>query len=115
MKTSYGHLYFIENTIRNTILTKLFELYGINWVTVISRSYRNELTNKYIEDMYFHELLSFILLIPELKEVFGELSKDLFKVVPIRNKIAHCKIIEDHEIHYLISVSSRLRRLEVDL
>ncbi|MCA0987260.1 hypothetical protein [Guptibacillus algicola] len=109
MKSSYGHLFIIENTLRKIINHKLSNTYGGNWIFFIRKKYKNNLTKKDIHQMYFHEMISFILLIPELKDDLGSLCDSLYKIIPIRNSIAHCILIDEQEYCFLNSVSVKIQ------
>ena len=71
----------------------------------IMKKYNNNISNKSIENMYFHELLSLTNIIPELNEKYDQyfLAK-LNKLILIRNKIAHCKVIDDSEFELLANM-----------
>ncbi|WP_098442764.1 hypothetical protein [Bacillus sp. es.036] len=102
MKSSYGYLFEIESKTRKQANVLLENLYGANSSIILSSQYKNKLSNKSLENMYFHELVSFLKMVPVLKESFGEsYIKDLMQLIPIRNKIAHCNFINDKEFALL--------------
>lgn len=114
MKLCYGHLFVIETTVRKIINQTLLEEFGVHWSVTLKRHYKNNITNKPLENMYFHELLSLISLIPKLKQVFGGLDKNFYELIPIRNKIAHCIIINEKEFSVLILMSEKVSGIWVE-
>ena len=110
MKIGYGCLFEIENELRCIINAILKDYYGVKWPEKINSIYSNKIANKKLGNLYFHELVSFISMIPILKKYFSkDLLNNLKKISPIRNKIAHCKLISDHELGLLNITYSMLR------
>ena len=102
MKTGYEYLFVIENELRVSVEYLLELKYGMNWKESIKRNYKNNLVQKNFENLYFHELISFLSMIPVLKDNYGDhLINCLKRICPIRNKIAHCRLISDLELELL--------------
>ena len=102
MVTSYGYLFVIETKTRTKAKKILEDLYGSDSLTIIRSLYKNKLSNKSLENMHFHELVSFLKMVPILEETFGEsFIRDLTQLSPIRNKIAHCLYIDEKEFAFL--------------
>ena len=105
MKNSYGYLYIIENDIRQKINIQLNKIHGSNWISIMKNKYQNNISKKSIDSMYYHELLSFIKMVPELNEIYSkDILKDLCKLTIIRNKVAHCTLIDEYEFQYLLDL-----------
>ncbi|MFK3960813.1 hypothetical protein [Pseudalkalibacillus hwajinpoensis] len=103
MKKSYGYLFEIENTLRNSTSSLLRNKYGELWRTIICKKYKNKLTQKHLEEMYYHELISFISMIPDASALYSEeVIKGLKSINMIRNKIAHCEAIEGQGDRFLV-------------
>ena len=112
MKKSYGYLFEIENTLRIKTSTLLRNKYGELWRTIICKKYKNKLTQKHLEQMYYHELISFISMIPEASEFYSEeVIKGLKSINMIRNKIAHCEAINSVEYDLLLQVYLQLKQV----
>lgn len=106
---SYSYLLVIENNIRNKTISRLEKDIGQNWKWKIRKRYFNSLTNKSIENMFFHELISLINLVPELHKDYDENTLyRLRELTNIRNKVAHCKVISNDEFHKIYYVYSTM-------
>lgn len=110
MKECYGYLFEIENILKNSIRSHLYNLYGENWILIIRKKYNNRISNKDLENMNFHELISFIKMPSELKGFYKEdILKSLTRVAIVRNKIAHCKIINRNEYKEIYQIYEKLK------
>lgn len=79
------------------------EAYGINWRRVAPM--KNKFSRKILNDNYFHNVLSWFRVYPPLLEVFPSVYlSDLQTLIPIRNKIAHCRMLTDEEFQQLQQV-----------
>ena len=72
MKTSYGYLFEIEYKTKNRIRGILESKYGFNSLFIIRSQFKNKLTNKSLENMQFHEMISYLKMVPVVYEAFGE-------------------------------------------
>lgn len=72
MKIGYGYMFEIENTLRNRTHCLLRNKYGNLWRTIINKKYKNKFSHKHLEEMYYHELISFISMIPDVSELYDE-------------------------------------------
>ena len=109
MKESYGYLFEIENYLR-TFIKQYMELeYGPNWELVSRKFIVNSITNRKINDLYFHELISFIKL---FKCLYINMSTDtivkLKSISTIRNKIAHCLYLNKTDSEILCSIHGEI-------
>ncbi|MDP4552962.1 hypothetical protein Q9251_18950 [Alkalihalobacillus macyae] len=111
MKNSYGFLFLIENILREKIKNRLENDYGQNWNSIIKKRYGNNLLKKPFENMYFYELISLLRVIPELKDSFEKsIISNSIKLNLIRNKIAHCKVIDEKEYVFLYHYFEVIKR-----
>ncbi|MFB9974354.1 hypothetical protein FPQ10_10295 [Allobacillus sp. SKP2-8] len=102
MKQAYGMLYDLENQLRKVISITMTEEYGSGWLiqaplTNLYKPYRKNFSR-----FYLHELVSML----SSYECFSEIFKvkeiaQLKSILPIRNKIAHCKLITKEELRLL--------------
>lgn len=103
MQTAYQYLFDLENTLRLTAKKRLEQLYGPRWqdtVRGLSRRSGNDL-----DKLSFFDLVTWFHTIPSLQHIYPEESiSQLFSIVPIRNKIAHCEMLTKGEFKDLKSV-----------
>lgn len=110
MKKCYGYLFEIENGLRDSIATILREKYGSVWSEHIKNRYKNNLVKKTFRDLYFHELISFISMVPEVCELYSkDLIIDLKNIIYIRNKISHCIVITNTELDILFNTYTLIK------
>ncbi|UZJ78600.1 hypothetical protein [Fictibacillus sp. KU28468] len=102
MKIAYGQLYEIENTLRLIIVSKMEAKYGANWYYIISLKVLRRRPSKEFLNLDLHELISFFRIYPELTIIFPlKMIKSFPTIFPIRNKIAHCKYLNEYELKEL--------------
>ena len=90
MMTSYGYLYEIENILRDIIISELSEKYGGTWEYTITKKTMKRLPNKDFENLFFHELITYVKVINEKILILPpNLILQLSRIVETRNKIAH--------------------------
>ncbi|WP_270181117.1 hypothetical protein [Alkalihalobacillus sp. CinArs1] len=105
MKESYGYLFEVENYLRKFIEHNMELKYGTNWEVIAHKLYNNSLTNKQVNDLYYHELLAYISLFNCLNilmppKVFVQLKS----IKTIRNKIAHNYWLDKGEVITLYNI-----------
>lgn len=102
MKEAYGMLYELENITRIIIDKTMIKNYGIDWFIKAPLTKRYQSYRKQFSKFYLHELISLINSYDCLSILFT--SKEIFLIrntLPIRNKIAHSKLISDYDFEQL--------------
>lgn len=100
MSKAYQYLFEIENTLRNVIKNRMHEAYGLDWERVAPRI--NKIPQKNFQTLRFHNLITWFKVYPPLQPVFpSKILSDLESLIPIRNKIAHCKLLTIQEFNDL--------------
>lgn len=103
MQTAYQYLFDLENTLRLTAKKRLEQLYGPRWPDVIQRLSGRLGTN--FNKLTFFDLVTWYQTIPSLRQIYAnDTYSKLFSIVPIRNKIAHCRMLTKGEFRHLKSV-----------
>ncbi|MGM7700524.1 Swt1 family HEPN domain-containing protein [Pseudalkalibacillus sp. Hm43] len=109
MKEAYGFLYKIENTLRKYISKELQLVYGENWYEASYKFYLRRQPNKSFVNLQFHELISFF---KSCRIFINSLPRSLFSnlyyLCPIRNKIAHCVVLDETEFKILRNTYNQL-------
>lgn len=114
MMTSYGYLYEIENILRDIIISELSEMYGVNWEYTIKHKTTKRLPNKNFENLFFHELITYVKVINEKLLILPtNLILQLPRIVETRNKIAHNHCITSSEFQKIKEICILLKH-EVD-
>ena len=109
MKDSYGYLFEIENYLRNYIKQNMELEYGSNWELVSCKLIVNSITNRKINDLYFHELISFIKLFKCLNiNMSSDTIVKLRSISTIRNKIAHCLYLNKTDSEILCNIHGEI-------
>ncbi|MCK6255464.1 hypothetical protein LCY76_02340 [Fictibacillus sp. KIGAM418] len=122
MKNAYAQLYEIENTLRLIITSTMETKYGANWYNIISIKLLKRRPHKEFINLNFHELITLFRISPELIKIFPiNIIKSFPSIYPIRNKIAHCKYLNDDELLKLnnfhlrfINVLSSMQKVKID-
>lgn len=95
MLNAYRQLYEIENKLRLIIKTNMEKQYGLHWHALLHEK-RSE------KDSFYHELVAFFGKYPQALPHFNDLQrKKLHSLTPIRNKIAHSRLIDSDEYNFL--------------
>lgn len=101
MQKAYGILYKLEKSLRKHIEKTMQKEYGQGWWTKAPLENKYPPYKKHFNNFYLHETISLLssyecLSIQFNREVFAQ----LVSIVPIRNKVAHMKLIalEDYEL-----------------
>lgn len=104
MLDAYKLLFVIETTLKEYIDVTLSKNYGQNWKIRLKEK-RN------IQNLYYHEVISFYGKYPPLNQTFTPIEKELlYSLTPIRNKIAHMKLINNDEYTNLEKCHTLLKR-----
>jgi hypothetical protein len=117
MKSAYEYLYKMENILRNYIQDTLQVNYGSNWLIVAPKSLNYRLFKKNPSNYNYHETISLLAAYPCLSFNYKDsLLNKLEMIIPIRNKIAHCHLISQDELDFLINVYlSVLERCNINI
>lgn len=98
MKTSYGLLYEVENSIRTYIKEKMKDYYGIHWFHVAPRKVLKSPPRKAFETLGFPDYETYFQNYPK---AFNNLPPDFLRqlrqIYPLRNKIAHNHLLSQSE------------------
>ncbi len=112
MKKAYGILYEIENLLRYFIEDTMSKEYGSNWFLKAPLTMKYQLYKKSFSSFYYHQLISLIKGYSCFTTKFNSSAIiQLQETIPIRNKIAHCKVLTQEEYeklemaHHAIKVS----------
>ncbi|MRG86701.1 Swt1 family HEPN domain-containing protein [Salinibacillus xinjiangensis] len=101
MMIAYRKLYIIETSLRYVIQERMLEEYGPHWEFRASLQYLKR-PSKSFHDMNLHELLNYFNTYPPLQKIFTAKQKvQLSHLTSIRNKIAHCKKLDNKEAQFL--------------
>ncbi|WP_273834170.1 hypothetical protein [Guptibacillus sedimenti] len=112
IKDSYCLLFQIENTMKSHAQFTLESEFGVNWLFILKRKYNNQISNKHIPDMHFHEIISLIKMVSLLnKDYQKEQIVDLTKLNKVRNQIAHCTLISHDDYLLLRRVFRNMRKI----
>ena len=109
MKESYVTLYEIENRMRKFAKLKMEQEYGLHWKLKITKEVKNKYTITTIEQLHFHQLVSFYKTFPSLtSSIPPNLYTRLYKLNTTRNKIAHNHLISKLELNEMIDIKNIL-------
>ncbi|WP_093136239.1 hypothetical protein [Salinibacillus kushneri] len=84
--------------------------YGVDWFIKAPLTMNYKSYTKGFSSFHFHELISLLIGYPCLTNKFTlQVIIQLQETIPIRNKIAHCKIITYHDYEKLQEVNKLVR------
>lgn len=100
MKSAYGTLYELENTMRTYIQIQMEKNYGIHWYHLAPRQVlKRPPLKKRLEQFQFHEYEPYF---RNYSSVFKNLPQKFFThlhlLYPLRNKIAHNQVLSQSEL-----------------
>lgn len=102
MKKAYGMLYKLENLTRLIINQTMTKEYGIDWIIQAPLTKKHQSYKKDFTRFYLHELVSMITSYECLTILFTSTEvRQVQSTFPIRNKIAHSKLITKNEFEQL--------------
>lgn len=102
MQKAYGILYELENLTRLIINKTMTKIYGIGWIIKAPLTKKYQSYKKDFSKFYLHELVSMITSYECLTILFTSTEiRQIQSTFPIRNKIAHSKLITNNEFKQL--------------
>jgi|SRR5699024_9690199 len=103
MQKAYGMLYELENLTRLIINKTMTKIYGIGWIIKAPLTKKYQSYKKDFSKFYLHELVSIINSYECLTILFTSTEiRQVQSTFPIRNKIAHSKLITNNEFRKLL-------------
>lgn len=102
MKTAYGLLYEVENTLRSYISRNMEDYYGIHWSEVAPRKEFNRPPSRSFDTLNISDYSSYFSLYPKaFKKIPRKFFSLLHQIYPLRNKIAHNHLLTQEEFELL--------------
>ncbi|RST76219.1 hypothetical protein D4T97_005415 [Siminovitchia acidinfaciens] len=103
MISAYQYLFEIENTLRSIVKEQMQQAWGPNWENISPLI--NKRPRRTFHSLHFHDLIAWYRVYPPLDSIFPQkLLTDMVSIIPIRNKIAHCRFLSSSEYKKLESV-----------
>src|SRR5690625_4762465 len=110
MKVAYGALYTLENNLREYIKETMTKEYGHGWWIKAPIANKYPAYKKHFNNFYFHEVISLLLSYECLSTQFpAALLSELKAAIPIRNKIAHMKLLSEEEFQELLDTNMQVK------
>ncbi|MFC3040411.1 Swt1 family HEPN domain-containing protein [Virgibacillus xinjiangensis] len=98
MKEAYGLLFEIETGLSQYIEQTMEKTFGIGWQIKAPATMKYKPYSKHFNSFYYHELISMLRAYPCFADIPKDVYLQLIRTVPIRNKIAHCKSVNNEEM-----------------
>ena len=110
MKFAYGVLYRLENNLREYIKETMTREYGHGWWIKAPLANNYPAYKKHFNNLYFHEVISLLLAYEcSITQFPATLQSQLTATIPIRNKIAHMKVLSEEEYQQLITTNIKVK------
>lgn len=95
MASAYKLIYEIEIGLKGQIRQSMFKAYGKHWKHKIN-------TTERFSSALFHEIIPYFAKYKPLQNIYSEKErKELYALIPIRNKICHMKLLNIEEFNLL--------------
>lgn len=102
MKSAYGLVYELENTLRSYICEKMENYYGIHWFEVAPRREYNRPPVRSFETLKLSDYSSYLTNYPKaFKSIPRKFLTLLHQIYPIRNLVAHNHLLTLEEFELL--------------